>query len=401
MKYRTELAKNKTDYTLKINDIYQYSKYNPKKIDKTSSISNQRDVLLIGLRLGYELETYLAQLDEEYQINVIYLSHEEVKLTKKFGNKHILENKRIRLFTLNESTRLDFEKLDLIIPLAYIKSMGKTHPLYSYLEDIKIKQLSYMSAKEKMYENFKKNQLLNASLLSEFSRKECKTAVLVSAGPSLQEYLYLLKEYRDNLFILCVGSALKILNNSNIEPDAVIITDASDLIQQQFENELNHILFYLSTANNETVLKFHGEKYMLFQKGLDYAEKVANDFKEVVLDTGGSVATTSISLIEKLNFETLVLFGQDLGFVDGNTHSAESPSNRTFDSTITFQKIESNAKKIINTTSSWMIYKKWIENKATNTKMKIYNISLNGAKIKGCPYIIPQQFIQLIKENEG
>lgn len=397
MKYKIEIAKNKTDYTLKINDIYQYSKYNPKKIDENNSISNQRDVLLIGLRLGYELEPYLAQLDEKYKINVIYLSREEIELTKEYGNNDFLEHKRVRLFTLNEAARLNFENMDLIIPLAYIKAMGKMHPLYTYLEDIKIKQLSYMVAKEKMYENFKKNQLLNSLLLRDFSKKECKTAILISSGPSLQEYLYLLKEFRDNLFILCVGSAMKILNNSNIEPDAIIITDASDLIQQQVENASNCTLFYLSTANHETVLKFQGEKYMLFQKGLDYAEKVANDFQEVVLDTGGSVATTGISLIEKLNFETLVLFGQDLGFSNGNTHSAESSSNRTFDNTITFQKIESNAKKIINTTSSWLIYKRWIEHKATTTKMKIYNIAFDGAKIEGCPYITPQQFIQLIK----
>lgn len=401
MNYTIELAKNQKDYTLQINGIYQYSKYKPKDIKKSTTISNQKDILLIGLRLGYELEVYLSQLDEEYKINVIYLNYEEVELTKLYGNKEMLENKRIRLFTLKESSRLDFEEMDLVVPFSYIKAIGTSHPLYSYLEEIKIKQLSYMSAKEKMLENFQRNKLLKTSLLSDFQKKECKSAVLVSAGPTLKEYTYLLKEQRDSLFILCVGSALKTLNNNNIEPDAVIITDTSDLIQKQFNNESNTTLFYLCTANHETVLKFQAEKYILFQKGLAYAEEAANDLRESVLETGGSVATTGISLIEMLNFETLILFGQDLGFSEGGTHSEDSSSNRTFDETITFQKTESNANKIINTTSSWLIYKRWIEHKAVSTSMNIYNIAFNGAKIEGCPYITPQQFIQLIKENKG
>ena len=86
-----------------------------------------------------------------------------------------------------------------------------------------------------------------------------------------------------------------------------------------------------------------------------------------------------------------------LQYITGSVSLLRSLSHRTFDNTITFQKIESNAKKIINTTSSWLIYKRWIEHKATTTKMKIYNIAFDGAKIEGCPYITPQQFIQLIK----
>lgn len=395
------LAKNKIDYTMLINGIAQYSRYNPKKIESSTQITNTKDVLVIGLRLAYELHTYLSQLNERFVLKVLYLDNKEIYYAKKYGYLDMDNNDRIELISLAKLRDLNLEKFDIVTSLSYIKAMGIKHPLYRILEEIKIKQMSYKSFKEKMALNFRKNLLLENKLLKDFKMPRHKVAVLVSAGPSLKEYGYLLKDNRADLFILCVGSAYHPLTILGVKPDAIIITDASDFVQKQMNSDIQAPIFYLCTANYETISQIKTQKYILFQKGLSYVEFEAQRKKEITLETGGSVATTGISLMEILEVKNLVLFGQDLGFSERNTHSVGSSSNRTFDETITFQKTESNANEIINTTSSWLIYKRWIERKAIATHMNIYNIAFNGAKIEGCPYITPEQFIHLIKENEG
>lgn len=58
------------------------------------------------------------------------------------------------------------------------------------------------------------------------------------------------------------------------------------------------------------------------------AEKFAEKHEQPLFSTGGSVATTTFSLIEWLGYEELYLFGQDLCFLAKQTHAENSISNR-------------------------------------------------------------------------
>lgn len=58
-------------------------------------------------------------------------------------------------------------------------------------------------------------------------------ACFVSAGPLLNEMIDLLNEIRKEYFVISVGSALKVLIQHAIAPDAVIITDPSLNVVEQ------------------------------------------------------------------------------------------------------------------------------------------------------------------------
>lgn len=394
LKWLVEISKDE-DFTLKLNNIYLYSKYHPKKdvntfIDNIINKKNEhQQFILFGLGLGYHAEA-LLKIRPEATVHVILADIEELELCKEYGIPCILEDKRIHIIS-NELSLINniLTETQFIIPLQWLKAIGEKHPLFASLENIKIRQMSFHNVKEIMHENFLSNTLDNPiSLLVFNSFAKSEYAVLVSAGPSLNQTVETLKEISKFCFVLAVGSALKSLLKEGIVPDAVIITDPTHLVQEQIEHTVyNGMLFYMATANHKMVKSHKGEKVILFQNGYHLSEEFATTMKIPLLETGGSVSTTSISLLEFMGFQTVYLFGQDLGFQNNKTHANLSTSSKTYETDMKFQTVLSNNGEYINTYNNFNVFRRWFEQKAANTSMQIYNTALDGAKIEGIPYL--------------
>lgn len=387
------------EYTAKLNGVYLYSKYKPKEgvIKNFKNIEFKSNCFfLIGLGLGYHLE-YLVLQKNISKIFVLILDNKELEFTKIYGARDILKHPKVVLLNNQEIKNIQFDDCQIYVSFAYMKALGEKHPLYAFIEDLKVRQLSFLSQKEKMIFNFEHNQSFNAPSIKSFKNKysEYQVAILVSAGPSLDRTINILKEISDDIFILSVGSALKKLYSAKITPNAVIITDSNDIVAEQFKKRESIPLFFLSTASNKAIQKFNGDKYIIYQEGFSNAQNIARLNTEPLLETGGSVATTAISLLEYIGFKKIILFGQDLGFENKNTHSSISTSNNIFVNDIQFRKVLSNSGKMINTTSSYNLFRRWIEKKIKDTNLQIYNTAYNGAKIKGSPFINDEQVLKI------
>ncbi|WP_312504878.1 6-hydroxymethylpterin diphosphokinase MptE-like protein [Lysinibacillus sp.] len=309
---------------------------------------------------------------------------------------------RIQIVWRIEDLYID-EDTQLILPQAWVNAMDRNHPLYLFLVDIKMKQRSFKELQEIMYDNFKANVAHEEfdMLLYKTSIDSSKIACLVSSGPSLQKtYPYLVK-HRNKLYILCVGSALNALLNFGVIPDAVIVTDSNRITMRQFQNvNYNGPLFYLSTAYKDTTRMLDGKRYILFQKGYHEAERIANKLQHPLLDTGGSVATTAISLLEVLTYKRIVLFGQDFGFKGNQSHVSGSTSGIVYNKTKNLLTIRSNSGKDIYTQRNLYMYLKWFVHKAKHSNLQFYNTAFDGAKIEGVPFISEYEFDMLVKESK-
>jgi hypothetical protein len=226
-----------------------------------------------------------------------------------------------------------------------------------------------------------------------------RVACLVSAGPSLDKTLYLLKKERPNLYIIVVGAALQALLSNQIVPDSVIITDANEVTLKQLNGQYDIPLFYLSTVYKDIPSYFNGPRCILLQHGYSYAEKKALEMDYPLVETGGSVATTAFSILEYLGFKNIVLFGQDLGFKYNETHSSLSSSNEVISNRVNTMKVISNSGEKINTLKNLLVFKKWFESKFERFNGDVYNTALEGALIQGAPYINEEQFLQIVRNK--
>lgn len=401
MDYKVELAKN-GENTLKVNGINIYSTYNPSN-DAEKFILNEinldaKGYLLIGLGLGYHLEAIL-KINPNKKIYILILDNIELEILKKFSfNPNLLESNNVMIF---DGKSKDIFEIDyqIIIPNVWLKAINIKHPLFHFLEDIKIRQMSYNSTSSLLENNFIQN-IRNDNYYLDVLKNQFieKSSCLVASGPSLNETIDMLRLTKNKLFILCVGSSLKVLIENEIMPDAIIITDPlSNVVRQIDKIGFSGPLFYLSTANHEMSLLHDGIKIILFQEGYKPVIDILANTNGAMLETGGSVATTGISLIEFLGFKNLYLFGQDLGFHGERTHTTNSTSGIKVATKVNFRKILSNSGEFINTTSNLSTYHRWIEKKANETSMKIYNTARHGAKIKNVPFIEPSLLEKLIE----
>ncbi|RKJ59658.1 DUF115 domain-containing protein, partial [Butyricicoccus sp. 1XD8-22] len=348
MNWITETAKNGIQ-TLKYKEQYVYSKYNP--IDDafrfiSQNFDNQAyEYVLLGLGLGYHLKE-LVKLAQEKDIYVILIDTEELEVFNSYSpNKELLNLDNVYLIENKGSLEVNFNSnAQVLIPYTMLNILPTDHYLKSLLENIKLNQMSYEFLQDKMLFNFKKNLHLNDANWGNLENIFFgETACLVSSGPSIDEIIPYLKKWKDKCFVLCVGSALRILLNNNIVPHAVIISDPKHWVYNQFANlEYNGLLFYLATASNEAVVQHKGKRICLLQKGYLNSEKEASKLKIKTIEVGGSVATVGLSLLEYLGFKNVILCGQDLGFTKGKTHSVSSTSGIYINQQLKYKKVKAN-----------------------------------------------------------
>lgn len=388
MKWRIDVAKD-GDNTLILNDVFIYSKYKPKE-DAARWIQSEvkskyTNYLLIGLGLGYHLEALITQ-EPNKPITVYCFDQEEYEFFVKY-NRKLLYQKQISIVNNLNDLKND-DDLQVLIPKVWINAIGEHHPLYIWLDTIKINQQSYKRFETLMKNNAESN-VINATTKS-YPKRKNDTACLVSSGKSINKTLAWLEKMQGNVDIYVVGSILKLMLQSNIQPMAAVVTDPqSNTIEQLNDTNYKGILYYLLTANAETVLEFNGDKYVLCQKGYMLSEEFAGKHSLPLLSTGGSVATTAFSLIEYLGYRNLVLFGQDLGFEGQSTHAEGSTSGK---SVITNLRVKANDGTMINTQPNLQVYHRWFNEACQQTSMQVYNTAQKGAAITNVPLITEEQF---------
>lgn len=378
MNWHIEEAKNEQK-TVKLNDIYLYSKYNPQRdVEKfmTAEVdTTNKKFILVGLGLGYHLD-YLVEHLENIEVQYILLDEQENELYLENNTKQYLQLPNVHAFKSEEEFN---EQAQIIIPQSFLRAIGHNHPLFEFIEDIKIRQVSYKRFKEQMIKNFTENIKRFTPLLKITTSKK---AALVASGPSLNNTISWLQKHQKEFDIYCVGSALKVLLAHQIMPTAVFMTDAQHTMLEQIDMRYKGILYFLSTANYQAVSEHPGEKQILFQKGFTCAEKFAEQYEQPLFETGGSVATTTFSYIEWLGYKELYLFGQDLGFSEMQTHARGSTSGKGIKKYNQLLDVVANDHTIIHTTPNLLSYKRWFDQAFSKTSMKIFNTSERGAKLK-------------------
>ena len=403
MKFEVDIARD-GNQTLTVDGIHVYSKYKP--MDHVESFIEKEinhgaeGYLLLGLGLGYHLQSIVKKVKSK-KIYVLCVDKQEQEIfIQSTISQDILTLPNVHIIYDPKEININ-KNFQIIIPNAWLQVLNKSNPLYNFLADIKIKQESYSNQKKLLDENFSNNIRLNDKNLKHYlseTKRDNKIACLVSSGPSLNETKTWIKNVREQLYILCVGSALKVLLKEGIKPDAVIISDPKKNIIQQLEGiNFDGVLFYLSTANYEATSNYSYTRYILFQSGFKKAEEIAKQNNIPLVETGGSVATTGFSTLKFLGFDTIVLFGQDLGFKENKTHATFSTSGRTVHKNENLLKVLSNNGEEIYTTPNLHSYLMWFNTKMKDsTNLKVFNTALNGAKIHKVEFINQDKFYKIV-----
>lgn len=221
---------------------------------------------------------------------------------------------------------------------------------------------------------------------------EGSIAFVVGAGPSLDESMEKLFEYKDRAVIFSCGSAITALERVGLVPDYHIEIERTKATYDML-SEVNRAFLKKTTliANNP----LWTDCFDLFKEG--YMYRKLNDTGSSLLDntgapfiwnTGPTVTASGVAIAADLGFGEIYLFGVDLGSRDPQKHHSKATNYYKEDSVLSRQAPELNIPYPANFggiayTNNWFAWTaQSIEATIRRKKIRVYNTS-DGIKIEG------------------
>jgi len=154
-----------------------------------------------------------------------------------------------------------------------------------------------------------------------------KTAVIISAGPSLDKNIQELQAYRDKVVVFCVGTALKTALKYGIIPDFAVVIETSPNTQKQLEvAEIGDINVINATNVFNGVFNVKPKCFLNYHLNKDAASIWLGEILHAPVkeyDTAGTVSIIALFSAKMMGMDKIVLIGQDLAYTDNKCYSQE------------------------------------------------------------------------------
>ncbi|WP_044896025.1 motility associated factor glycosyltransferase family protein [Bacillus alveayuensis] len=421
---------------------YIHSTYNPEKeiallVEKfRENLKEKEPLIFIGFGLGYHIEAFVKTFSPawfsivEFNSSILKEAFTIINLKKNraysnLKNLHLIEEEENVLPAILQDVN-DVNKPPQIVVLPsyeriFKEEVGQYFSKFNqYLKEKKNHFTTTISFQKRWTFNSLKNfpyLLKTPNLLTDFDRSvfENKPAILVAAGPSLNEEFDNLKKIKKDrsAYIFSVGSAINALIEHDIYPDAAFTYDPTQKNQFVFqkikEKGITDIpMVFGSSVGFETLENYPG-KMAHFITSQDYISaytikhNVFNDI-DIAVDSP-SIAIITLQLLNQLNFNPIILVGQNFSY----------QHNKRFASGIEYNcvKNELNEKEIekafeiesvdgdkVLTNDGFVRMKTSMELILSGMKDKtVYNTTKNGAKIKHTFYKELETIITELTKN--
>ena len=286
--------------------------------------------------------------------------------------------------------------------LRFFDSLGAR---YEYLDDYhalkfkvhaSLEQLSYLNRVTLGSENFIVRQLQNISenYLSAMPLKDvfsgC-TAIILAGGPSLDEVLPWVIEYRERLVVIAVSRIAKRLREVDLIPDVFVsvdpFDDSFDVSKEMLEFPPSVVFVNSYHVVSKLLAQWRGPNLYL---GLRFPWKTPNN-GENFYSAGPTVTNSALSFTLGIGCSKILFAGVDLCFSkEGYTHakgSIETAQGPLL--TADGLWVETNANEMAETSFPLASAREQFEimiAEQPDDKFEIINLALNAAKIKGVNY---------------
>ena len=227
-------------------------------------------------------------------------------------------------------------------------------------------------------------------------------ALLLAAGPSLDEALPRLKALRERCVVVCVDTALRACLRSDVQPDFVVLADPQYWNYRHIGGLSCPGAILITEADVcPAAFRLNCRDIFLCSSHFPLAKFIEERAeKKGELGAGGSVATTAWDFARYIGASRIYVAGLDLGYPQGKTHfrgalfeeqahaassrlmTAEGASAAALFSAGAFYA-ESMAGGEVLTDKRLSLYAWWFESAFASSGVETALLSAEGVKIKG------------------
>jgi hypothetical protein len=426
----------KEDYSLRIHSSHDPEFEASKVLEQYKDIDKYEHILFIGSGLGYQIE----QIKKQFPYKRMHIYESSVEVFYHYLNAKILPHKSIEsIYVGNEEAEINAfissvikksSKNVLLIDIPSYKNIfKKEHTLFLELfkkqitDNRSLLHTNYAFQKRWIINsmmNFK--EVLNTPniLLEAKDKFKGKTAVLVSAGPSLDEEIENLRYIKENklAYIFSVGSAINTLIEHDIYPHAVCTYDPGEtnykVFSKMIEFGLTDIpMIFGSSVGFTTLQKYEGPKLHMITSQDTVSRYYMNNHgnSDKIVSDAPSIAVVSLELLYKLGFSNVILVGQNLAYRGGSLYAKginyyEDKNNVNIQQQKGLIKVKDVYGNEVFASHSFNSMRLQMEKYIEKFKdLKVYNTTKGGANIKGAVFkellVVTQELLKEEIDGEG
>lgn len=328
--YKEKLVHNQMNPLAEANEIFSRAENTPVSIH-----------VVYGLGLGYlfqfaSLNSKGAVILYEPDLNILWTTFRLVDFSNDILKQNVFVCSNLdelseaihkKSSTKNTPVLLSLpsqREYDLTCFENLVRKLNEIVGMYSL--DLKYAQQVFYPSLKMLVNNIP--SLLNELPLAHFKNAyKGKTAVIVSAGPTLDKNIEFLKKYRDRFVLFTVGTAVKTLYANDIKPDFLCIIETYNSARQVEGLDLSDVNFITEPYANPALRSFKYKNIFSHISSNNpinqFWAKVCNENEEEYLSKG-TVSYTALNCARLLGCSKIILVGQDLAYIEGQCYSKDS-----------------------------------------------------------------------------
>lgn len=377
--------------TLKYNGYYLHSAVNPmleaQYLLRDLYDPEKKDYYVFGSGLGYHVYQLYQKLSGYGKIFLFEPNRKLLEYAKRYGVLSWIPGEDLVICRQFESVEAFFQEAKKQDAGIFIH-VPSTHA-YKNAREKKVLIENWMSQNTRrlMAQRGLINRIRNDSLglpdvdvlLEKMNYEE---AVVVAAGPSVDQCLETLRSWSGNKLIIAVGTILKKLLAEDIVPDMAVFIDYKFALSQQMQGIRRRDIPLVIGRETywEIAHGYRGPKYLI---STDEEKNIGSGDQRAVWMSGGTVSYTALELAIHTNPRTVYLVGLDLGYpmdqkyAQGVTQQNEADDAKLF-------CVEAMDGRYVKTDLHLNTYREGIEGLIARTPdIRFYNLSERGALIRG------------------
>lgn len=289
--------------------------------------------IIYGLGLGYELGELINKkltipillIEPDYEVFYYFLHYFDITLLAKNNVQFIIGNSiDDYILSFREFVGSRYIKQFRIVPQSGYYYLYKDIILQlemrfkEVLNEMLVNISTTLAANNKWMHNKMNNlqQYMPSSAPVEVLESIFRNipAIMVSAGPSLEDDIKYINQLYDKALIIAVGSGLSVLESRQAKAHMAAALDGNESELGIFENinvNSDVFLLYTSTLFSEVPELFRREKFFFSLSPFDeFYYKLINQ-KSMAAVQGFSIAISTLDILAKLGCNPIVLTGQD------------------------------------------------------------------------------------------